>query len=127
MISTMCHLAAVLLAQAEPQEEAVESAPLVTADEFAAWLVTGLLVGWLAGAVYMRRAKGFGLLGNLGIGLVGAFLAGLLTNLLGMEFDWGQIVIGFDELVFALLGAVGALAGFGWLKSRAGARKAASQ
>jgi uncharacterized membrane protein YeaQ/YmgE (transglycosylase-associated protein family) len=46
------------------------------------FLVIGLLAGWLAGRI-MRR-KGFGLVGDLVIGVIGALLGGWLFNLLGI-------------------------------------------
>jgi uncharacterized membrane protein YeaQ/YmgE (transglycosylase-associated protein family) len=58
-------------------------------NSFIASLFIGLIAGWLAGL--LRRGKGFGLFGNILIGLigsvVGSFVAGLFgindTNLLG--------------------------------------------
>ena len=59
-----------------------------------AWLVIGLLAGWLAGVI--MPGKGFGLIGDLIIGLVGAFLGGLLINLLVPDATfgfWGSLVV----------------------------------
>src|SRR3989440_11399111 len=64
-----------------------------------AWLVIGLLAGWLAGVI--MPGKGFGLLGDLIIGLVGAFLGGLLINLLVPDATFGF----WGSLVVALIGA----------------------
>jgi uncharacterized membrane protein YeaQ/YmgE (transglycosylase-associated protein family) len=64
-----------------------------------AWLVIGLLAGWLAGVI--MPGKGFGLLGDLIIGLVGAFIGGLLVNLLAPDANFGF----WGSLVVALIGA----------------------
>lgn len=64
-----------------------------------AWLVIGLLAGWLAGVI--MPGKGFGLIGDLIIGLVGAFLGGLLINLLVPDATFGF----WGSLVVALIGA----------------------
>jgi uncharacterized membrane protein YeaQ/YmgE (transglycosylase-associated protein family) len=109
------HVALVLMTQAE---EAVEERVGITIDEMASWLLIGLLVGTIASAIYLKRSKGFGLFGNLLIGLAGAFVAGLVTELIGLDFNWGQIVLGVDELIFAMAGAIAVLFALTFLKNR---------
>ena len=48
---------------------------------FIMFLIIGGIAGWLAGQ--LMKGRGFGLFGNIGIGIVGAFLGGFLFNLLG--------------------------------------------
>lgn len=64
-----------------------------------AWIVIGLLAGWLAGVV--MPGKGFGFVGDLIIGLVGAFLGGLIMNLLAPDANFGF----WGSLLVALIGA----------------------
>ncbi len=64
-----------------------------------AWLVIGLLAGWLAGVI--MPGKGFGLIGDLVVGLVGAFLGGLLMNVLVPDQTFGF----WGSFVVALIGA----------------------
>ena len=64
-----------------------------------AWIVIGLLAGWLAGVIMPGR--GFGLIGDLIVGLVGAFLGGLLMNVLTPDANFGF----WGSLVVALIGA----------------------
>jgi uncharacterized membrane protein YeaQ/YmgE (transglycosylase-associated protein family) len=66
------------------------------------FLVVGLLAGWIAGE--LTRGRGFGLLGNIAIGVIGAFVGGLLFWLLGLTAHnlMGQIVT-------AVIGAIVAL------------------
>lgn len=45
-----------------------------------AWVIVGLIAGWLAGE--LMRGAGFGLLGNIIIGIVGALLGGFLATAL---------------------------------------------
>src|SRR3990172_5909857 len=45
-----------------------------------AWLVVGLVAGWLAGQ--FMKGGGYGLVGDVVIGIVGAFVGGLLFTLL---------------------------------------------
>ncbi len=66
---------------------------------FIAWLVIGLLAGWLAGVI--MPGKGFGLIGDLVIGLVGAFIGGLLMNILVPNETFGF----WGSFVVALIGA----------------------
>ena len=63
-----------------------------------AWIVIGLLAGWLAGVIMPGR--GFGLVGDLIIGLVGAFLGGLIMNLLAPDQTfgfWGSLLVAFPS------------------------------
>jgi len=68
-----------------------------------AWLVVGLIAGWAAGKV--SRGHGFGLLGDIVVGLIGALVGGLIAGL----FIQGSI--GFiGSIIVAFLGAVVLLA-----------------
>lgn len=67
--------------------------------EFLWFLLIGLCAGWLAGRLY--RGSGFGLLGNLVVGVIGAVLGGFAFRLLGLRAD---TLLG--SLVTATVGAV---------------------
>ena len=45
-------------------------------------LSIGGVAGWLAGLI--MKGRGFGVLANIGIGIVGAFLGGFVFRLLGL-------------------------------------------
>ena len=47
-----------------------------------AWLLIGLIAGWLAGKI--SRGRGFGCLADILIGLIGAFLGGWIFTKLGI-------------------------------------------
>jgi uncharacterized membrane protein YeaQ/YmgE (transglycosylase-associated protein family) len=68
---------------------------------FIAWIVLGLLAGWIASKI--MHGQGSGLLINLVLGVVGAFVGGLLISVIG-----GVGVTGFNlwSLLVAVLGAV---------------------
>ena len=75
-----------------------------------AWLVVGLIAGFLASVV--MRGGGYGIIGDIIVGIVGAFLGGLLTNLIAPDASfgfWGSIVISFIGacILIAILHAVG--------------------
>jgi uncharacterized membrane protein YeaQ/YmgE (transglycosylase-associated protein family) len=47
------------------------------------WLIVGGVAGWLAGKI--TAGRGFGLFGNIGIGILGGILGGLLFGVLGVQ------------------------------------------
>ncbi len=59
-----------------------------------AWIVVGILAGWLAG--FLTRSRGFGCFGNLVIGLIGAAVGGLVFSLFdvrGATGFWGSVAV----------------------------------
>jgi uncharacterized membrane protein YeaQ/YmgE (transglycosylase-associated protein family) len=48
-----------------------------------AWIIIGLLAGWIAGTI--SRGRGFGCIANIVLGLVGAVLGGWIFTKLGIE------------------------------------------
>ena len=66
-----------------------------------AWLVVGLLAGWIGSMVVNRRGEGF--LGDILIGAVGAFVGGFVFHLLGHT---GVTGINIYSIVVAAIGAV---------------------
>jgi uncharacterized membrane protein YeaQ/YmgE (transglycosylase-associated protein family) len=65
-------------------------------------LLAGAIAGWLAGLVV--RGFGFGLLGNIVVGILGAFLAGWLFPRLGVSFMLVNPLV--TSITYAMLGAV---------------------
>lgn len=66
------------------------------------FLFIGAVAGWLAGLIV--RGFGFGLLGNIVVGIVGAFLAGWLLPTLGVGFSVGGPIL--TSIVYAMIGAI---------------------
>ena len=64
------------------------------------FLIVGAIAGWLAGQI--MKGKGFGLVGNITVGIIGAVLGGFLFRLLGISAGGGLI----GSLVTAVIGAV---------------------
>lgn len=58
-----------------------------------AFLLVGLIAGFLAGKIV--EGHGFGALGDIVVGIVGAFIGGFLsTNILGEAYGfWGSVVM----------------------------------
>jgi uncharacterized membrane protein YeaQ/YmgE (transglycosylase-associated protein family) len=71
--------------------------------------IVGIVAGWLAGQI--MKGRGFGLVGNLVVGVIGAIVGGVLASSLGIGAS-GLL----GALVIATLGAVVLLAVVGALK-----------
>jgi uncharacterized membrane protein YeaQ/YmgE (transglycosylase-associated protein family) len=63
-------------------------------------LFVGLVAGWLAGKI--MRGSGFGLIGDLIVGIIGAFIGDWLLPRLGIHLGAGVI----SAIVNATIGAV---------------------
>ena len=63
-------------------------------------LIIGAIAGWLAGKIV--RGAGFGLIGNIVIGIIGAFVASWLLPQLGVGLGVGWI----RDIINATIGAV---------------------
>jgi len=63
-------------------------------------LFVGLVAGWLAGKIV--RGTGFGLLGDILVGILGALVAGLLFPRLGIHLGTGLV----SEIVYSAIGAI---------------------
>jgi uncharacterized membrane protein YeaQ/YmgE (transglycosylase-associated protein family) len=63
-------------------------------------LIIGAVAGWLAGLIV--QGMGFGLLGNIVVGIVGAFIAGWLFPALGISLGSGTL----GAIIHATIGAV---------------------
>jgi uncharacterized membrane protein YeaQ/YmgE (transglycosylase-associated protein family) len=66
-----------------------------------AWILLGLIAGWLAGQ--FMRGGGYGIVGDIVLGIVGALVGGFLSGaLLGID------VTGFNitSVIIAFVGAV---------------------
>jgi len=64
---------------------------------FIGWLIIGAIIGWIAGKIWVGH--GFGLLGNILVGIVGSFVGGFL-------FGWLFGTAGIGGWITAILGAI---------------------
>jgi uncharacterized membrane protein YeaQ/YmgE (transglycosylase-associated protein family) len=60
----------------------------------------GIVAGWLAGQIV--RGGGFGLIGDLIVGVLGAFVASWLFPSLGLHLGTGIV----SEIIYAAIGAI---------------------
>lgn len=71
----------------------------MTFQSFVVFLIVGALAGWISGLI--TKGKGFGLPGNMIVGIIGAFLGGFCFNLLGLG---AHNVLG--QLICAVVGSL---------------------
>ena len=64
-------------------------------------LLVGVIAGWLAGQIV--RGTGFGILGDLIIGIIGAFIGDWLLPRLGAHLGTGTLGAIFDATVGAII------------------------
>jgi uncharacterized membrane protein YeaQ/YmgE (transglycosylase-associated protein family) len=64
------------------------------------FLLIGAIAGWLAGVIV--KGFGFGLIGNIVVGIVGALIAGWLLPRLGINIGSGIVA----AIINAVIGAV---------------------
>ncbi len=74
--------------------------------DIVAWVVLGAIGGYVAGFI-VKGDEGLGCLGHVLLGIVGAFIGGLLANALG--FGSGREdgdIVNLQSIVVAVIGAV---------------------
>ena len=64
------------------------------------WLIIGAIAGWLAGQIV--KGGGFGLIGDIIVGIVGAVIAGFLFPRLGISFG-GEFI---GAVISSTIGAI---------------------
>jgi uncharacterized membrane protein YeaQ/YmgE (transglycosylase-associated protein family) len=65
-----------------------------------AWIVVGLIAGWLTGKVV--RGGGYGVFRDIILGIVGAFIGGMVMSLFGVQGQTGFL----GSTMIAFVGAV---------------------
>ena len=68
--------------------------------EFLWFILIGLTAGWLAGQ--LMKGGGFGVVGDIVVGVIGALLGGFLFRTLGVSIGGGLL----GSLIVAVIGAV---------------------
>src|SRR3954453_14640401 len=63
-------------------------------------LFVGLIAGWLAGQIV--RGTGFGIIGDILVGIAGALVASLLFPRLGIHLGSGLV----SEVIYSAIGAI---------------------
>jgi len=72
-------------------------------DALIVLIIVGAVAGWAAGLIV--KGYGFGLIGNIIVGILGAFLAGWLLPKIGVHISVGGAPI-VSQIITAFIGAV---------------------
>ncbi|MHC5011234.1 MAG: GlsB/YeaQ/YmgE family stress response membrane protein [Planctomycetota bacterium] len=71
------------------------------------WLIVGAIAGGFVGMLLTGRKAGYGWLKNLGLGLVGGLVGGVLfVKLIDLDYGMSNIQITLQDLVAAILGTL---------------------
>ena len=79
-------------------------------EQWIYFLLFGAVAGWIAST--LMKGSGFGLIGNIIVGIVGAMIGGWLSTATGISAGGGLV----GSLVTAVVGAVVLLFGVGLIK-----------
>jgi len=69
------------------------------------WLIIGGLAGAVAGFIVKGRKRGFGLIGNIIIGLIGALIGGVIFDFFSINIA-GNIAFTANDLIAAIVGSL---------------------
>ena len=81
----------------------------------------GPTAGSLAGRVVTLSKEGFGRWANLGVGMLGAVVGGLLFNVFNIDLGLGDLKVTFEDLIAAFVGSL-LCTGVWWLLRRSRAK-----
>ena len=84
----------------------------MSVESLIVWLIVGAVAGWLAGLIV--KGHGFGLVGNIVVGIVGAFLAGWLLPMVGLNLGIGSPIV--SAIIYGMIGAIILLVLIGLIK-----------
>lgn len=75
-------------------------------DQLIVWIVVGLIGGSFASRIITWDSAGFGRFRNLGLGLAGAVVGGVLFRLFGLLPGLDQISVSLRDIVAAVVGSL---------------------
>jgi uncharacterized membrane protein YeaQ/YmgE (transglycosylase-associated protein family) len=77
-----------------------------TPDEIVAWVIMGVLVGAVAGLFSIMRTSAIQRFWALGLGLIGAFIGGIVAHVAQLDFGLGPVMIRYEDLLLSLVGGL---------------------
>ena len=69
------------------------------------WLIVGALGGYIAGMIVKMRSRGFGIVGNIVVGLIGALIGGFLFKQFNINIA-GDVAISANDVIAAIVGSL---------------------
>jgi uncharacterized membrane protein YeaQ/YmgE (transglycosylase-associated protein family) len=94
----------------------------MTIGKIIVWLIVGALAGTLAGRLVTFSKQGFGFWTNIGVGMAGALVGGLLFWLLHIDLGLGAIEISFEDLISAFIGSLICIGAWWLIRKRKAAK-----
>ncbi len=70
------------------------------------WIIVGILAGTVTGMVVKGDRRGFGVLRNLGLGMAGALLGGILFRVFRLFPNLDKFSVSMRDLISALIGSL---------------------
>ena len=89
-----------------------------TRDEIVAWVIMGVLVGACAGLLTIFRTSAGQRFVTLAIGLLGAFVGGIIAHVAQLDFGMGPVLIRYEDLLLSLIGGLLMLVTFKFVAAR---------
>ena len=78
----------------------------LTLGQFLVWPIVGGLVGTLTGRLVTFKKEGLGRWTNLGVGMAGALIGGLLFRVFHIDLGLGDLKVTFADLIAAFAGSL---------------------
>jgi uncharacterized membrane protein YeaQ/YmgE (transglycosylase-associated protein family) len=78
----------------------------MTIGKIIVWLIVGALAGTLAGRLVTFSKHGLGFWANIGVGMAGAIVGGVLFWMFHINLGLGAITISFEDLISAFVGSL---------------------
>jgi len=76
----------------------------MTIGDVIGWLIIGGLAGWIASMIMGRG--GYGLVGDIVVGLIGAVIGGLIARLFNIGGPSASDPFSWVSFIFAIIGAI---------------------
>ncbi len=70
------------------------------------WIIVGILAGTLTGMIAKGDRRGFGVFRNLGLGMAGALLGGILFRVFRLFPNLDKFSVSMRDLISALIGSL---------------------
>jgi uncharacterized membrane protein YeaQ/YmgE (transglycosylase-associated protein family) len=69
------------------------------------WIIVGILAGTVTGMIVKGDRRGFGVFRNLGLGMAGALLGGILFRIFRLFPNLDKFSVSMRDLISALIGS----------------------
>ena len=95
----------------------------ISISKIIVWLIVGALAGTVAGRLMTFTKRGFGIWVNMGVGMLGGLVGGLIFWLLHIDLGLGEIKITFEDLISAFVGSVLLILAWRLMRKNAGPKE----